>query len=503
MTRNSPNHQEARQLLDRIHDLMPILGDDSQPLWELEERIEQIQKQEDIDPLEVEKELEAVSMEIRRVWLYAARQVSVDFLKSPPHEQAKVLPSGRRVQFDYERGSHPKSLEHRSQKICSVPKGWRSTHLIFSSGMGALSSIIQLCCARLDGPAPKSPVMLDMFGGYFETWRLLDLRQGLSMDVHHLQSNDELIKRLEAGLVDVMLIEPVAYDWEMTVFDHDAFIRTWKNSTSKRPRVLLFDSSLTGHRYRIENLLSELRESPPWLVINVRSGIKLDQEGLELANVGIADLYVPARGSPANLQDLKTRLGAIRSILGTGLSFDQMAALEVPWFLNKQRFEDYGNAVFENNAALARQIASSGGVFSKISHPALGENCDVDWAVAPFVVFYLSEDSRGNHGFLIAVLATEAKRRGLQFTLGSSFGFRGHRFEVIKPMVHLQPNIEQTGLLKIAMGARRGPSFDGVIDLVNETAAIESFAALRKAYPDVKAYVKDRAGIYVARPSRG
>ena len=368
--------------------------------------------------------------------------------------------------------------------------------------MAAISTIIQICCGRLDGPRPKQAIALDMFGGYFEAWRLLDFIHDTSLDIRHLRSNGEIIERVKTGATDAMIIEPVAYDWEMTVFDHQAFVDSWMEYEGKRPRVLIFDTSLTGHKYRIDKLLTDLSDAPPWLIINIRSGLKLDQEGLELANVGIVDLYSLKEKSPSNLQELKKKLITARAVMGAGLGLNDSSALEAPWFLNRQRFKNYGEIIFRNNKLLARTINNTGGMFSRISHPALEKLHHLDWAIAPFVVFHLAEDSSGNHGFLVAVLVHEVKHRGLEFTLGSSFGFRGHRFEVIRSMAHLPPNSGQTGLLKVAMGLREGPSLEGVIDLLNEIAAYENFAALRAAYPHIKAYLKDSSGVYAERPPR-
>jgi len=498
----TPNQQEALSLLDCIDGLEKYISGVSHPCSELRDRLQSILAKGNEFPLEDEWELDEISMCLRSLWLLRAHQTSGNFLKSPPHEQAKFLPSGKRLQYDYERSFRPKPLENRARRFSSVPKDWQSEHLLFSSGMGALSIVSQICCGRLNGPRPSRPVTLDMFGGYFETWRLLDFIHDASLEIRHIESNEDICERIEGAKTDAMLIEPVAYDWDMTVFDHPAFIDAWMKAGEDRPRVLIFDTSLTGHRFNIEKVLTDLTDKPPWLIVGVRSGLKLDQQGLELSNVGIVDLYAPKNSSPASLHDLAKKLGAARSVMGTGLTLDQLSVLEAPWFLNRQQFEGYGDSVFENNQTLAQSVNLVGGIFSKISHPSLEKHCQLDWAVAPFVVFHLAEDSPGNHGFLIAVLVHEVTRRKLVFALGSSFGFRGHRFEVIQPMIHLTPNPEQSGLLKVAMGFRKGASLDGVIQLINEIAAIKNFTALRSTYPKIKAFVKDSAGVYAERPPR-
>ena len=240
----------------------------------------------------------------------------------------------------------------------------------------------------------------------------------------------------------------------------------------------------------------------PWLVGFVRSGLKLDQQGLELANVGIAELFTPSGpASPVEFGPLRERLTANRSVMGTGLSVLETAALDSPWFLNREKAHAYSRKVFANNRRLAMAVKSDGGIFSRIAHPALHDD-DRPWAEAPFVVYHLREDTVVDHGKLVAILAYEARARGLNFKLGSSFGFRGHRFEVIRPLVHIREHGDHAGLLKIAMGSHDGPSVGAIIELMQEISNYPDWNALRKAYEHVPAYVKGGFGIYIPRPPR-
>lgn len=137
----------------------------------------------------------------------------------------------------------------------------------------------------------------------------------------------------------------------------------------------------------------------------------------------------------------------------------------------------YSEAVFVNNAKLAQSICADG-LFRKVVHPSL--KSELPWANSPFVVFHLKEDTLENHGLLLSIISYEAQKRGVCFSLGSSFGFRGHRFEVIIPRIS-----DQKGLFKVAMGAREGSSRDEVIRLLKEVGGHTTFAHLRKRYPDI------------------
>ena len=368
--------------------------------------------------------------------------------------------------------------------------------------MAAISTVVQVCCAHLDGAKPENPVNLDMFGGYFETWRLLDALHNSVLHVRYHADNEALAKRVAKGETDAVVIEPVAYDWDMAVFDADALRTAWAAAGERHPRVVIVDNSLTAHTLTPEDLVPVFGDRPPWLVVFVRSGLKLDQQGLELSNVGVVNLYLPGGASRRiHKESLKQKLTVNRAVTGGSLTVNQTAALEAPWFLKTGDLAAYAARVFDNNRRLAAEVCNTGGIFSRINHPVL-EGGAVAWAAAPFVVFHLSEDSQVRHGKLVAILVHEAARRDIPLTLGSSFGFRGHRFEVIRPQVQIRAQEEKTGLLKVAMGFRQGPSLLAVIALLNDIAAYPDWHSLIAAYDHVKAYVKGGFGVYVERPPR-
>ena len=457
----------------------------------------------DLDSLTGETALDDLAFAFRDTWLDAAFQATRSYLMSPPHEQPKTMPSGDKFQFDYERSSRPESLERRGLHCLSSPQDWTGFCLLFSSGMSAISTVVQVCCAHLDGAKPESPVNLDIFGGYFETWRLLDAMHTSVLTVRYHPTNEEINRRVAGGGVDVLVIEPVAYDWDMSVFDLDRLRDAWRQAGTKHPRVVIVDTSLTAHTFGPEDLTAVFGDTPPWLVVFIRSGLKLDQQGLELSNVGVVNLFLPdGGGKKINKDGLKQKLTVNRAVTGGALTVNQTAALEAPWFLKADQLAAFAGQVFGNNRRLAVNIKNDGGVFSRINHPGLETATTQTWAVSPFVVFHLSEDSQNRHGLLVAILVHEARLRGLPLTLGSSFGFRGHRFEVIRPHVQIRAMQDKTGLLKVAMGFRQGPTLQGVIDLINEIAAYPDWPALVAAYPNVKAYVKGGFGVYVERPPR-
>ncbi len=168
-----------------------------------------------------------------------------------------------------------------------------------------------------------------------------------------------------------------------------------------------------------------------------------------------------------------------RNLFGNGLLMDEMAILDVPWFLDPKGFRLHCHGVFANNRRLAETllpiVEGGDGIFSKVSHPSLSSAAGWSWAKAPFVVLHFKpdQDNEENHRLIVQTILRLAKERNLGLVEGMSFGFRSSRFEIIKPNAILHPNGKQKGLLKVAMGRRNGLGAEGIIKLLAEVAQME------------------------------
>jgi hypothetical protein len=446
-----PAHDECQALLqlgDGIAARMPR-GDGLLKSWR--EAVAALENA-DLEPAAFESELDRLGLALRRICLGLAHAASDRALRSPRERDHTATPDGAEINFGYERSIEPERLEARLHAYAPAPAGWHADHLLFSSGQAAMNCLLLALAPR--GANPANPPRIRHLGGYFETEELLAMMSSHGMARELAKNGDDH--------ADVLILEPVYFDRAAQVhrLDMTAALKRHCASAEGCPSLVIVDSTLVGPCFDLDPLLPQQLNCSEagHLLVRMSSGLKLDQAGLELANVGLVSLY--RRADQELAIDPTEKLRKARILTGGGLGFDALGALEAPWFLDREHARRYAEAVFDNNAELAQRLAEVEGLFSQVSHPSLGAESG---AAAPFVLVQLEDDAPENYRKLEQLIAREAKARDLRFDKGGSFGFRGHRYEAILPQAG-----EITPFLRIAMGARKGWSRDGIIDLLCE-----------------------------------
>ncbi len=430
-------------------------------------------QQPSLETPEGERALDRLVAQLRRTWMATAHEHADATYRSPAAtEGRKILPSRTTMSYAYERSIEENPLEARLPAYRPVPDGWSARHFLFSSGMAALSSIMQTIPSLL-ARRTRPPSLLAV-AAYYEVLQLLDLGTH-GCDARIAGDDASFAAACAAQPPDVAFVEPIVYDPWLRAFDVQRAVRNL--AALPAPPVLVIDSTLVGPTMPVARMLHDAQTMP--LVVHASSGLKLDQAGLELGNVGIVSLYAPA-AREAELAAAADVMRRVRRLNGTSLTIDTVALLDVPFFLDPAAFYDYCTAVFAHNARLARAVPA-GGLFETVAHPAL-DSRGMPWAQAPFVFFHLADDHPARYAELEALVASEAEARGLAFERGGSFGFRGHRFEAI-----VLEGETRNGIFKVALGARPGPSLEGIIALLGEIAAAPSLAAARTSFEAARA----------------
>lgn len=425
------------------------------------------------EPSLIDARLAVLSSELRQTWLNACHIFADRQQKSPLRTAVSATAAGTSVEFGYERDLQPTDLEARCARAALPTHGWHSDHVLFSSAQSALTAILHW--ARSSGYWDERTPHLAFAGGYFETRQLLDVFRGRSMIWKCERSVDRLLGFTTTNC-RTMLLEPIFYGDGANVFDLSAFERLWQKLASDAPDLLILDTTLTGPLFPLDRVLRVVRAEKAPVVVSFRSGLKLDQAGLELTNFGVASIHQRASQPTSSIGDELRRL---RTVLGLGLTFDEISALEAPWIFDRSYFEAYAASVFKNNWELARALDRHNSLFAQVLHPQFAQpGCT--WAHAPYCILRLPTDDPGLYSLLERIITSEAAKRGIQLDVGGSFGFRGDRFEVIVP----KPGDDDVHL-RIAMGARGGWSSRETIALMSEIALYPDMPALANAYMHV------------------
>lgn len=392
-----------------------------------------------------EDDLDAAMLHVRKEWLSKAHRPSDATLKSPCEGAMPRLPDGESVSFGYERELDADALESRMPLCFPVPSGWRSARVLCRSGQAALSCLLHLVAheASPGSGAPPRTLTVHHAGRYFETAALLGL---WPRQIFEPAGSSE-------PHVDVLVGEPVHCNGQFGLSD--------PTSLPRARRALLLDTTLAGISVDLPAWLERLEGS---FAAVFRSGLKLDQAGLELANVGIIQLFV-REASDCDIVSTAAELKHIRALTGSGLTLDEMAALSAPWFLDRAYFAQYTSRLFANNAALAEAIGTGSKLFDERCHPSLIS----PGAVAPFCAIRLRNGDMSAHVRLLRRVEEEIARRSLKLDKGGSFGFRGDRYELIEP----DPQAGRP-FLRVAMGYRGGANRDGILDLFHELSALQA-----------------------------
>jgi hypothetical protein len=144
------------------------------------------------------------------------------------------------------------------------------------------------------------------------------------------------------------------------------------------------------------------------------------------------------------LQEFSGQLQHIRTLTGSGLGFEGINALSVPWFLDPEG-RCHAEAVFRNNRDLAVSYNQASPLL--LSHPALQQ----PHQVAPFCTLQIPDGDAAAYELLEDLIEREAQAQGILLQRGGSFGFRGHRYQAIIPE-------KGDPFLRLALGSRQDAS---------------------------------------------
>lgn len=316
----------------------------------------------DSSSFEYEKIMLNIWSDFRHEWITKISKYTDSIYKSPIFSSIMKLPISENINYSYERSIDCNSLELKAKNYRENNENWDDEHIIFSNGMSALTTMISSYKSILRNNKEQK-LKVFVWGAYFETRVFLDFEKDDRFEWRNFTYEQELFNTIINEDFDILLIEPVRYDWDLEAIDIVSLLKSVISVKSTRYRLIIFDTTLISQNIPIKQCLDVLYQIPFLTVVNFNSLLKLNQEGLELSNGGLISIYT----SKAYSKDLAAKgiaeyLRKIRTILGVGLDLREISLLDNPFTFNINYVKNYSDKVFFNNEFLANAV-SEGAIF--------------------------------------------------------------------------------------------------------------------------------------------
>lgn len=417
------------------------------------------------DTYNTEEKLEYLSRYIRRKWITENNNHISHFFKSPEMLITPTTLLETTYDFTYERNLDTNPLERKIEENNKKEK-WNNSTLAFSSGMATINNLLNSLLSFY-APSEENSLKMICFAEYFESKGLLELISRSHLDIEYTNNS-----QIDINSYDIIYIEPTKYDWDLSSIVIDKICNISMETSNEKYKFIIVDSTLSCNSKSLDRLLDYFDKHPFIIVFEVSSGLKLHQFGLEFCNFGYLNIF--CRNEDDYLIDskkLKEYIKRTRTLTGSALSFEAASLLDNPLIFSESKTKEYINTIFENNLNLKKNI-TVGRLFKKISIADQG---------SPFIVFQIENNNLIDYGYLMGIISEEVKNVGASIYMGSSFGFRHHRYETIIPN-----NKISKGLFKIAMGYRKGPSYNFILSLMKEFSEFKNMQELKMKYPNIK-----------------
>ncbi|KJY54700.1 hypothetical protein [Lactobacillus melliventris] len=328
---------------------------------------------------------------------------SIDRMKSPEFKHGKGISQSY---FSYERAYVPYSIE------TLITKSFKSTKVstfITRSGLSSIDLAFQVSIYFLH--SVKNKLSSVSFYNYFETESLIYPKEHLGLIKNHNSTNFEKFLRLILkNDPEIIFIEnPLAIP-KVGTFNESRFLNTIEKLNPKKFRIIIFDSTLKGPLNNLEYLLNKLPGS--YLIIDIVSGIKFYNLGLELSNLGITTIWCK---DDYIRNQFKARSKVYRAMTGQTIEAVEESYL-YPIFKNLKLVNDHYQAILRNSLVYQKQLYKSGIINKLLLTPIVTINN------------HWSGEQVNN---TIHSIHDNLENRGLNLSTGDSFGFHLTRIQDI------------------------------------------------------------------------
>lgn len=338
------------------------------------------------------------SNKIRELWRLKCFNHSNRYLSSPLLGDSQMPLStlnNRQIESTYERYFTNSSLNSRN-----IGK-FISFNTLTSSGMAA----IKLCFEMLNSLFVNEKKKILYSVGYYETLFLLNSLAKTGVDCEDL--SNRYVKNED---FNIFILEPHKADLTLKEYD-SSVVEKYAELNPHKLKVVILDISYQGLSFNLDDFVSKFSRFNV-IIFVVRSLVKLDQVGLEFANGGMVEVFIPDH--LAKLKNfLEKEINKFRNAHGSNLSFYEFSLLDnnitLPYIYEYSRLvlsttEDFYIDLKSNFEDTSRfEILSKSGV--------------------PFIYLDLKKTKDGYEEFL-NVLQEYFKTTGTFLPVRNSFGFR-------------------------------------------------------------------------------
>lgn len=411
-----------------------------------------------------EIEIEKLQLKLRSSWQEKSFLKSKDIFKSPPEDEKIQTNSNRKIEYGYERTIQVPSFENQLHRNFPYYTGFS---LIYSSAMAGYLCILNTLSKIFKN---KRKIFSGFIGGYFESIYLTHDMSNSYFHISYLQ-NENKISQLDLTKIDALFVEPVRYNFNLEktdVFYIFEYIKT--NKPPKKVIFLILDTTLMGEAFPINDLLNLGKSIESLIVVNIKSCLKLHQEGFEFTNVGLVSFYFPKKLDHIR-EKLFTFMQAQRGITGTNLSLYEYCLIDNDFFINSI---NYTNQIHENTDHFFRNLnlKCNGSIISEIIYPNIDKKvCSLH--KCPFIFIKLTTEKEEDYLNFLEYIRNFVEDYKLTIPLRNSFGFRNICLQFIKSVEDHQKLI-----IKVAPGKLRGVKHFLLLECINKLVNFNNFDLL-------------------------
>ncbi|QNQ81452.1 hypothetical protein [Lactobacillus sp. PV034] len=285
-------------------------------------------------------------------------------------------------------------------------KNMTSKTFLFSSGMNAISNILN-CFSSLI----KEKLIIQASAGYFETKYLLKILKSMGNEIY-----TDFTNNVNANL---FYFEPIKYDASLSTTDLDKLISRVNQSTHSL-KFIIMDSTMHNKTKIFDELKNKIYNLDNVVLCDIRSGLKLDQEGLELSNLGICSIFV-SKNNMNLFQIVKRYIEHYKNLTGANLSFYSLVLSH--YFKGKIKSVEYTQKVKKQIMWASKAITSDS---SRIIKRLIWRNKRIanENLIAPFLFIELFSQEEEEYLNYIHNFQKFMKKRGTPIDYRNSWGFR-------------------------------------------------------------------------------